>query len=58
MCLGPRVVLFWAYFRYGLGSEIMLENVRLYFQVSKEVHNFSFMLHFIRKYNILRIVPV
>ena len=33
----------------GWGSEILLENVHLEFQLSKQVHNFSFVWPFSRK---------
>ena len=33
----------------GWGSEILLENVHLEFQLSKQVHNFSFVWPFSRQ---------
>ena len=36
-------------FRGGVGSEILLENVHLEFQLSKQVHNFSFVWPFSRQ---------
>ena len=34
---------------WGWGSEILLENVHLEFQLSKQVHNFSFVWPFSRQ---------
>jgi len=34
---------------WGAGSEILLENVYLEFQLSKQVHNFSFVWPFSRQ---------